>query len=95
MPTMAKAKKRLKKSKIKYGKVDILDDSFLDKRNHNIKVDLWIEGDLLDLIKKQAAKIRASYHGYILSVLRHHLVTGELIERLEKIEDLMGLRRKK
>lgn len=40
--------------KIKLGKVDLLDESYEDPKNHKLRITTWIDGDIYDELKKRA-----------------------------------------
>jgi hypothetical protein len=49
-----KSSKAKKDSKIQYGERDVLGESYRDPKNHNHRISIMIEGDLLEAFRGKA-----------------------------------------
>ncbi len=79
--------KSSKTAKMKYGKKDLLDESYLDPRNHKVRITSFIDGDLLAELKSRAEQQGTKYQTLMNQLLRQALKDSEsLAERLKKLE---------
>ena len=73
-----------KKSKLQYGKVDISSDS-LHPKNAKFRVTMFIDLELLDELRKRAAKRNLPYQTFINQFLRDSIFGKDDEERIRKI----------
>lgn len=87
---MKSTKKRIKK--IEYGSVEA-PQGFDDPKNHKVRVTMWLDGDLLQELKKRASEVGAGYQTYTQKVLRDSVFEKESFEkRLEKVEKALKIK---
>jgi uncharacterized protein (DUF4415 family) len=80
------------KRKIEYGTVEA-PDGFDDPKNHKVRVTMWLDGDLLDELRKRAAEVGAGYQTYTQKILRDCVFgTDSLAKRLERVEKVLKIR---
>lgn len=72
--------------KIKYSKNDRLNESFLDPKNQRHKITMWIDGDLLEELKKRAEDVGAGYQTFIHKILKESTQKENLEQRISKLE---------
>lgn len=70
------------KSKIKYGKKDLLVPGELDPKNAKVRISLFVDGDVL-LAFKEAAK--ASSHGEYQTLMREKLREAIFGKRIDPV----------
>jgi predicted DNA binding CopG/RHH family protein len=81
---------KVKKSKIRYGTKDVLDESYRDLKNHKHRISMMIDGDLLEAIKDRAAEVGAPYQTLMQKMLRDALEkTSSVEKRLDRIEKIL------
>ena len=73
-----------KMTRIKYGKVDLPGEAF-DPKNAKFRVTMFIDLDVLDEIRKRAAKKRLPYQTYINQTLRELVFGIEEEVRIRRI----------
>ncbi len=76
---------KIKKNKIKYGKVNLPEEAF-DAKNAKFRVTMFVDLDVLDEIRKKAQEKGLPYQTYINQSLRD-LVFGDYEE--EKIRKIV------
>ncbi len=80
--------KSSKTGKIKYGKKDLLDESYADPKNHKVRITSFIDGDVLLELKKRAEQQGTKYQTLLNQLLREALKDSQsMAERLKKLED--------
>jgi uncharacterized protein (DUF4415 family) len=82
--------------KINLGRKDLLDDSYRDPKNKKHRVTMWVDGDVLEAIKAEAAKVGAGYQTFLNKRLREiflekHSVSENIEEMHQGITLLSGL----
>lgn len=87
---MSSTKKTNKK--IEYGAIEA-PDGFTDAKNHKVRITMWIDGDLLEKLKGQAAEVGAGYQTYAQKLLRDSVSKKNTLEkRVEKIEKALKIK---
>ena len=76
--------KSKKNPKIKYGNVDLPEDTF-DHKNVKARITMWIGVDLLDEVRKRAAAKDLPYQTYLNQVLRDTILGSNEEERIRKL----------
>lgn len=73
-----------------YGDFEVEDD--LDFKKAKVKVTLYLDGDVLDMARKESAKKHTKYQALINQVLREVLLSEQAEEdRLRKLEERVSL----
>ncbi|MBX3033234.1 MAG: hypothetical protein KF865_04855 [Bdellovibrionaceae bacterium] len=75
------------KAKVKNRK--LLDESYLEPQNHKVRITTFLDGDILEELKKRANKQGTKYQTLLNRLLRESLWASqkdELADRLEKLE---------
>lgn len=80
--------KSSKTGKVKHGKRDLLNENYLDPKNHKVRITSFIDGDILSELKLRAEQQGTKYQTLLNQLLRQALKDSEsLAERLKKLED--------
>jgi predicted DNA binding CopG/RHH family protein len=81
-----------KNKKIKYGSVEA-PEGFDNPKNHKIRITMWMDGDVLQELKKRAAEVGAGYQTYAQKILRDAVLEKESLEkRLERLEKALKIK---
>ncbi|MBX2989084.1 MAG: BrnA antitoxin family protein [Bdellovibrionaceae bacterium] len=67
----------------------LLDESYLEPQNHKVRITTFLDGDILEELKKRAGKQGTKYQTLLNRLLRESLWPSEkeeLTHRLEKLE---------
>ena len=87
---MRSTKKATKK--IEYGSVET-PVGFDDPKNHKVRVTMWLDGDLLQELKKRAGEVGAGYQTYTQKLLRDAVFEKEsFAKRIERLEKAMKVK---
>lgn len=73
---------------IQHGKVEI-EDNELDLNRAKVRVNMWIDGDILEKVRKDAHEHGLKYQTYINKLLRDAVLGNEVKERLEALEKIV------
>ena len=71
--------------KIKYGKKDVLTEDDFDPKNGKFRVTMFIDLDVLDELRKRAARKGLPYQTYINQTLRELTFGSEQEDRVREI----------
>lgn len=78
-----------KKKKIEYGEVD-LGPEYKDPANAKVKITIWLDGDVLEAVKKRSKTSHAGKYQTLINDLLRQAVLGGVADdftaRLEKLE---------
>jgi len=81
-----------KNKKIEYGTVEA-PEGFDDSKNHKVRVTMWLDGDLLNELRKRAGEVGAGYQTYTQKLLRDAVFeTDSLAKRLERVEKVLKIK---
>ncbi len=81
-----------KNKKISYGAVEA-PEGFDNPKNHKVRVTMWMDGDLLEALKKHAEEVGAGYQTLAQKLLRDAISeTESFAARLERIEKALKLK---
>jgi uncharacterized protein (DUF4415 family) len=84
------------RGKIKYSKIPKLDESYLDTKNHKVRITMWLDGDILEVFRDMAKKSGIGYQTLINNQLRRFTTQpdqGSIEERLERLEQIIKKKR--
>ena len=82
--------KSSKTVKSKRTKKDLLDSTYLDPKNHKVRITSFIDGDVLLELKSRAEQQGTKYQTLLNQLLRDALKGSESVtERLKRIEDIV------
>ncbi len=77
------------KKTIKYGRIEV-PEGFDDVKNHKVRVTFWIDGDLLEELKRRSAEVGAGYQTFMHKMLRDAILEKPSLEqRVAKLESKM------
>jgi len=93
------------KSEIKHAKKDKLDDSYLLPENAKVRVNMFVDGDVLKVVREEALKQKTKYQTLINQTLRQVFCgkdsplkirekVDELTKRIEHLEEELSGKRK-
>lgn len=89
MSSKNKQKSKIKKKDIKYGAVDLPDETF-DAKNVKRRITMFMDMDLIDELKKRAKKEHMGYQTKINQIVRRALFGDFSLEkRLERLEEII------
>jgi len=81
-----------RKNKIEYGNVE-MPEGFDDPKNHKVRVTMWMDGDLLQELKKRAGEVGAGYQTFAHKILRDSVFEHESFEeRIKRIEKALKIK---
>ena len=80
--------KSSKAARIKYGKMDLLNEGDLDPKNHKVRITSFIDGDILVELKARAEQQGTKYQTLLNQLLRQALRdSASMAERLKRLEE--------
>lgn len=81
-----------KSKKIEYGTVGA-PEGFDDAKNHKVRVTMWLDGDLLEELRKRASEVGAGYQTFTQKLLRDAVFETESItKRLARVEKALKIK---
>ncbi|MCM2279481.1 MAG: BrnA antitoxin family protein [Oligoflexia bacterium] len=77
--------KKTKRGKIQYGKTDLLDDEAFNPKETKFRVSMFIDLDVLEVVRERAKAKGLPYQTYINQYLRETHLGSEEEDRIRRI----------
>lgn len=79
------------KKKNNPGKTDLIEADAFDLRNVKERITIWIDEEILDGFRRRAKTEGTKYQSLINQALREALKQPSIIERVKRLEKILGM----